>query len=379
MSILLRLIAMCGFPSLLAMLVAACSGDKTGAGPSGMPPPIAEVQVAVVTPAAVTVTQDLPGRLEAVRTAQVRARVEGVVERRLFVEGSDVQAGKSLYSIDARSYRAALAAAEAELAVANLTVERYRSLLEDKAVSQQEFDQAAARVKQAEAALVKARLDLENANVPAPISGRIGRSMITEGALVGKGEATLLATIEQTDPIYANFTQSSTEIMRLRQAFNSGGSRPREGGRVDLMLEDGSIYAHPGRLLFTDLAVDPGTGSIQMRAIFPNAGRRLLPGTFVRVRVPQAVAADTLKVPQVAVQSGAQGQFVMIVAPDGKAAVRPIKTGAMAGTDWIVTDGLSAGERVILTGLQKVRPGNSVKVVEAEELPAKTSTSAVGK
>lgn len=379
MSILLRLIAMCGFPSLLAMLVAACSGDKTGAGPSGMPPPIAEVQVAVVTPAAVTVTQDLPGRLEAVRTAQVRARVEGVVERRLFVEGSDVQAGKSLYSIDARTYRAALAAAEAELAVANLTVEQYRSLLEDKAVSQQEFDQAAARVKQAEAALVKARLDLENANVPAPISGRIGRSMITEGALVGKGEATLLATIEQTDPIYANFTQSSTEIMRLRQAFNSGGSRPREGGRVDLMLEDGSIYAHPGRLLFTDLAVDPGTGSIQMRAIFPNAGRRLLPGTFVRVRVPQAVAADTLKVPQVAVQSGAQGQFVMIVAPDGKAAVRPIKTGAMAGTDWIVTDGLSAGERVILTGLQKVRPGNSVKVVEAEELPAKTSTSAVGK
>jgi len=379
MSILLRLIAMCGFPSLLAMLVAACSGDKTGAGPSGMPPPIAEVQVAVVTPAAVTVTQDLPGRLEAVRTAQVRARVEGVVERRLFVEGSDVQAGKSLYSIDARSYRAALAAAEAELAVANLTVERYRSLLEDKAVSQQEFDQAAARVKQAEAALVKARLDLENANVPAPISGRIGRSMITEGALVGKGEATLLATIEQTDPIYANFTQSNSEAMRLRQAFNSGASRPSEGGQVELVLEDGSIHPHPGRLLFTDLAVDPGTGSIQMRAIFPNAGRRLLPGTFVRVRVPQAVAADTLKVPQVAVQSGAQGQFVMIVAPDGKAAVRPIKTGAMAGTDWIVTDGLSAGERVILTGLQKVRPGNSVKVVEAEELPAKTSTSAVGK
>lgn len=379
MSILLRLIAMCGFPSLLAMLVAACSGDKTGAGPSGMPPPIAEVQVAVVTPAAVTVTQDLPGRLEAVRTAQVRARVEGVVERRLFVEGSDVQAGKSLYSIDARTYRAALAAAEAELAVANLTVERYRSLLEDKAVSQQEFDQAAARVKQAEAALVKARLDLENANVPAPISGRIGRSMITEGALVGKGEATLLATIEQTDPIYANFTQSNSEAMRLRQAFNSGASRPSEGGQVELVLEDGSIHPHPGRLLFTDLAVDPGTGSIQMRAIFPNAGRRLLPGTFVRVRVPQAVAADTLKVPQVAVQSGAQGQFVMIVAPDGKAAVRPIKTGAMAGTDWIVTDGLSAGERVILTGLQKVRPGNSVKVVEAEELPAKTSTSAVGK
>ena len=361
-------------------MLAACSGEKPGAvGPAGMAPPIAEVQVVVVAPTAVTMTQDLPGRLEAIRTAQVRARVEGIVEKRLFVEGSDVNAGKSLYSIDARSYRAALAAAEAELAVANLTVERYHSLLEVKAVSQQEFDQAVARVRQAEAALVKARLDLEHANVPAPISGRIGRSMITEGALVGKGDATLLATIEQTDPIYANFTQSSSEAARLRDAFNSGTLKPSEGGRVDLVFDDGSNYAYPGRLLFTDLAVDPGTGSIQMRAIFPNAGRKLLPGTFVRVRVPQAVVSGALKVPQMAVQSGVQGQYVMMVTPDGKAAVRPIKTGAMAGADWMVTDGLSGGEQVILTGLQKVRPGNPVKVVEAEGAASKVPPSITGK
>ncbi len=324
-------------------------------------------------------TQDLPGRLEAVRTAQVRARVEGVVEKRLFVEGSDVQAGKSLYSIDSRTYQAALTAAEADLAVAKLTVERYRSLLEVKAVSQQEFDQALAKAKQAEAVLVKAKLDLEYAHVPAPISGRIGRSMITEGALVGKGEATLMATIEQTDPIYANFTQPSSEVARLRDAFNSGTLKPSESGRVDLVFDDGTRYAHPGRLLFTDMAVDPGTGSIQMRAVFPNVGRKLLPGTFVHVRVPQAVAPGALKVPQKAVQSGAQGQYVMVIDSDGKAAIRPIKTGAMAGTDWIVTEGLSGGEKVILTGLQKARPGAPVKVVGAEGTAAKASPPVAAK
>lgn len=379
MSIVLRFLSLRGILLSLAML-AACSGEKPGAGgPAGAPPPIAEVQAFVVAPAAVTMTQDLPGRLEAVRTAQVRARVEGVVEKRLFVEGSDVQAGKSLYSIDSRTYQAALTAAEADLAVAKLTVERYRSLLEVKAVSQQEFDQALAKAKQAEAVLVKAKLDLEYAHVPAPISGRIGRSMITEGALVGKGEATLMATIEQTDPIYANFTQPSSEVARLRDAFNSGTLKPSESGRVDLVFDDGTRYAHPGRLLFTDMAVDPGTGSIQMRAVFPNVGRKLLPGTFVHVRVPQAVAPGALKVPQKAVQSGAQGQYVMVIDSDGKAAIRPIKTGAMAGTDWIVTEGLSGGEKVILTGLQKARPGAPVKVVGAEGTAAKASPPVAAK
>lgn len=333
----------------------------------------------VVAPHAVGLTEDLPGRLEAVRTAQIRARVEGVVEKRLFVEGSDVRAGKSLFSIDARGYRAAVTAAEAELAVAKLTAERYRPLLQVNAVSQQEVDQAEARVKQADAALVKARLDLEHANVLAPISGRIGRSMVTEGALVGKGDATLLATIEQTDPIYVNFTQSNSETARLRQTFGSGNSVAGDGSRVELILDDGSIYAHSGRLLFTDLAVDPSTGSIQMRAIFSNVGRKLLPGTFVRVRIPRAVVSGALTVPQIAVQSGTQGQFVMVVSRDGKAEVRPIKTGPMIGTDWVVVEGLTEGDQVILTGLQKVRPGSAVKIADAEGAPSEASTSVATK
>ncbi|MBK6403058.1 MAG: efflux RND transporter periplasmic adaptor subunit [Rhodocyclaceae bacterium] len=357
--------ALFGISIFLLAMLASCGGEKPDAALVGAMP-VAEVQVAVVMPHEVTMSEDLPGRLEAIRVAQVRARVEGVVEKRLFAEGTDVKAGTSLYTIDARAYRAALAAAEAELTVANLTVKRYRPLLEIKAVSQQEVDQAVSRLKQAEAALIKAKLDLEHAHVLAPISGRIGRSMVTEGALVGKSEATLMATIEQTDPIYVNFTRSHSEAARLRRAFESGKSKFGQNGGVELVLDDGSSHPHPGHLLFTDLAVDPGTGSIQMRAIFPNPGRKLLPGTFVRVRIPREVVTAGLTVPQLAVQSGTQGQFVMTVASDGTASVRPIKTGVMLGTDWLVTEGLSGGDKVILTGLQKVRPGGAVKVVGAE-------------
>jgi membrane fusion protein (multidrug efflux system) len=371
-----------GFSLAALMVLASCGGDKpagappAAGGPQGAAPPPPEVQVVTVAPGTATMTQDLPGRLEAVRTAQVRARVEGVIEKRLFAEGSDVAAGKSLYQIDPRTFAAAAAAAEADVAVAKLTVDRYRPLLEIKAVSQQEFDQAQARLKQAEAALAKARLDLENASVLAPIAGRIGRSAVTEGALVGKGEATLLATIEQIDPIYANFTQGNSEVMRLQQAIKSGRLKRAEGSRVELILEDGSLHPHPGRLLFSDLAVDPNTGSIQMRAEFPNPGRQLLPGTFVRVRLPQAEADGVVKVPQRAVQANPQGQFVMVVDKEGKASPRPVKTGAMAGTDWIVTDGLQGTEQVIVNGLQKARPGSPVKPVPLEQAPGAPSAPA---
>lgn len=358
---------------LLALALVSCGGEKpagaAGAAGGAAPPP-PEVQVVTVAPGAATMTQDLPGRLEAVRTAQVRARVEGVVERRLFEEGSDVAAGKSLYLIDPRTYQAAAAAAEADVAVARLTVDRYRPLLEIKAVSQQEFDQAMAALKQAEATLIKAKLDLENANVLAPISGRIGRSAVTEGALVGKGDATLLATIEQLDPIYVNFTQSGSDVMRLQQAIKSGRLKRAEGSRVQLILEDGSIYAQPGRMMFSDLAVDPNTGTIQMRAQFPNPGRQLLPGTFLRVRVPQAEAEGVVKVPQQAVQANPQGQFVMIVDGEGKVVVRPVKTGSMAGPDWILNEGLKGGEQVIVSGLQKVRPGAPAKPVPLNAAPS---------
>ena len=333
-----------------------------GGGPGAAPPP-AEVEVLTVASGSATLTRELPGRLQAVRTAQVRARVEGIVEKRLFTEGSDVAAGAPLFQLDGRTYQAAAAAAEADLAVARQTVERYRPLLDLKAVSRQEFDLAEAKQKQAEAALAKARLDLENATVPAPIAGRIGRAMVTEGALVGKGEATQLATIEQLDPIYANFTQANSDLLRLQQAIKSGRVKRAEGTRVELLLEDGSVYSLPGKLQFADLAVDPNTGSVQLRAEFANPRRELLPGTFVRIRFPEAVLDSAIKIPQRAVLMSPQGQSVMVVDAEGKVTPRPIKLGPMAGTDWVVSDGLKEGDQVIVNGLQKARPGSVVKPV----------------
>lgn len=351
----------------LAMLVAACGDDKQGPGGApgvgaGTPPPL-EVDVVTVAKSSATVTQELPGRLQAVRTAQVRARVEGIVEKRLFIEGSDVAAGTPLFQLDARTYRAAADSAKADVAVARQTLERYRPLLEMKAVSRQEFDLAEAKLKQAEAALAKAALDLENANVTAPISGRIGRALVTEGALVGRGEATHLATIEQLDPIYANFTQSNADVLRLQQAIKAGRSKRASQTAVELVLEDGSVYPQPGKLLFADLAVDPNTGSVSLRAEFPNPGRELLPGTFVRVRFPESLADNVIKLPQRAIQSGQQGHFVMTIDAEGKAAARPVKTGGMSGGDWIVSAGLKEGEQVIVNGLQKARPGTPVRPV----------------
>ncbi len=353
---------------LLSILLAACgpSGGKPSAGgpggpggPAGaMPPP--EVEVMTVASGTATLTQDLPGRLQARRTAQVRARVEGIVEKRLFAEGSDVREGATLFQIDARTYKAAGDAGAADVEAARLVVERYRPLLEIKAVSQQEFDAAHARLKQAQAALARSELDLDNTRVPAPISGRIGRALVTEGALVGRGEATHLATIEQVDPLYANFTQPGADLLRLQAAIKSGKLKRNDSARVEMVLEDGSVYPQPGRILFSDLAVDPSTGAVSLRAEFPNPERELLPGMFVRIRFPQAVMADAIRIPQRAVQAGPQGQFVMIVTPDGKAAPLPIKTGGMAGADFIVADGLKGGEQLIVNGLQKARPGTLV-------------------
>ena len=356
----------------LTTLLAACGGgDKPPPGPGGpgaaMPPP--EVEVITVAPGSATLTQDLPGRLQAYRTAQVRARVEGVIERRLFQEGSDVKAGASLFQIDARTYRAAAESAKADLLIARQTAERYRSLLEIKAVSQQEYDLAAAKAKQAEAALIRAEEDLENASVPAAISGRIGRALVTEGALVGRGEATLLATIEQLNPIYVNFTQPGADALRLKQAVKAGRLKRAETASVEMLLEDGSVYPQDGKIFFTDMAVDPDTGAVSLRAEFPNPQRELLPGMFVRLRFPQALADNAIRVPQRAVQANPQGQFVMIVTPDGKAAPQQVKTGGMAGGDFIVAEGLKGGEQVIVNGLQKARPGTPVKAVPVNGAP----------
>ncbi|MBI5435986.1 MAG: efflux RND transporter periplasmic adaptor subunit [Nitrosomonadales bacterium] len=347
------------------LLLAACGSKEGGPQPpsGGAAPPPPEVDVVTVSTGSVTLTQDLPGRMEAYRTAQVRARVEGIIEKRLFAEGSDVKAGDTLFQIDARNYQTAYASAKADVGVARQTVERYKPLLAAKAVSQQDYDLAEAKLKQSEAALSRAQLDLENTHVPAPIAGRIGRAQVTEGALVGRGEATLLATIEQVDPIYANFTQPGADVLRLQQAFKSGRLKRAGSAQVELVLEDGSVYPQPGKLLFSNLAVDPGTGSMSLRAEFHNPKQELLPGMFARIRFPEGSADNSIRVPQPAVQTGAQGQFVMVVDAEGKAAPRPVKTGGMTGGDFVIAEGLKPGDRVIVNGLQKARPGTPVKPV----------------
>ena len=347
---------------LLIALLTGCGGKDESTAPGGagtaMSPP--EVDVITVAAGNATFTRDLPGRLQAYRTAQVRARVDGVVEKRLFWEGSDVKAGAPLFQIDARSYRAAAKSARADMMIARQTVERYVPLLKIKAVSQQEFDLAAAKAMQAEAALIRAEEDLENATVPAAISGRIGRTLVTEGALVSQDAATLLATIEQLDPIYANFTQSGADILRLQQAIKAGKLKRAKSARVELLLEDDSLYPLPGKIFFTDMAIDPATGAVSLRAKFPNPKRELLPGMFVRIRFPEADTENAIKIPQRAVQANPQGQFVMVVDTEGKATSQPVKTAGMAGGDFIIAEGLKGGEQVIVNGLQKVRPGAPV-------------------
>ncbi len=348
----------------LALLLTGCGTDEQPKKPAAAAaPPPAEVDVITVRSGPVTLTQELPGRLQAYRTAQVRARVEGIVEKRLFAEGSDVKAGQALYQIYVGNYRGDYEAARADVALARQNLERAKQLLDARVVSQQEYDQTAAKLKLSQAAYAKAREGWENTRVPSPISGRIGRSLVTEGALVGKGEATLLATIEQTDMLYVNFTQSSSDVMRLQKAVKSGSLKRSDSTAVELVLEDGSVHPLPGKLLFAEMSADPSTGSVTMRAEIPNPNRELLPGTFVTIRVPQAVAENAISVPQRAVQMNPQGQFVMVVGQEGKANLRPVKVGAMAGTSFIIESGLQGGEQVIVNGLQKARPGTVVKPI----------------
>ncbi len=363
-------------PFLVLSLLAGCkpNADKAAGGSMGgagaMPPP--EVEVVQASARDLPRTVEIPGRLTAVRTAQVRARVEGVLEKRLFVEGGEVKAGTPLFRIDPRTLQANLASADAAVAKAQadaaltaLTVDRLRNLLPAKAVSQQEYDQAEAKRKLAEAdvasaiaARSRARIDLENSSVPAPISGRIGRALVTEGALVGRGEATPLANIEQLDPILVDFAQSSADFLRLRDGRKASADLP-----VKLVLEDGREYATVGKLLFQDSVIDPSTGSVGLRAEFPNPRRELMPGQFVTVRLPVTRAVAQITVPQRAVQASAQGQVVMLVTPDGKLVPQPVKTAGLAGTDWVIAEGLKGGEQVVVNGLQKARPGMPVKAV----------------
>ena len=363
-----------GLPSALVVLgLAACGGGTPGggAGPagSGAPPPPA-VGVLAVQPQVVSLQTELPGRIEPVRVAQVRARVNGIVQERLFREGAEVRAGQLLYRIDPAPYQAALESAQAALqraeaahAQATLTAERYKPLAEAKAISAQDYTSAAAAQKTAaadvaaaRAALQSARLNLGYATVTAPIAGRIGRALVTEGALVGAAEATPLAVIQQIGSVYVNFTQSSTELLRLRRAVAAGQLRSAgaDAAQVQVVLDDGSVLPRPGRLLFSDISVDAGTGQVTLRAEVPNPDLLLLPGQFVRVRLAQARLPAAMLLPQQAVTRSPQGDTVLVVGEGNKPQTRTVQLAGAQGGQWIVTGGLQGGERVIVDGFQKM-------------------------
>ena len=366
--------------AVLSIILAGCGNSKAPAAGAATAPPPAQVGVVTVTPGDVGLVTELPGRLEASRVAQVRARAAGILQKRLFREGSDVKAGQLLFTIDAAPYAAAAASAkagqaraEANLAQATALADRYKPLVEANAVSKQEYANAVAAQKQAAADVAVGKANVQTANitlgyasVTAPISGRIGRSLVTEGALVGQGDATQLAVIQQIDPIYVNFTQSASDVMKLRAAMASGKFKrvgSAEAASVRIVLEDATEYAQSGRLLFSDLTVDATTGQITLRAEVPNAAGQLLPGLYVRVRLEQAQASNAITLPQQAVTRTTQGDTVMVVSAEGKVASRPVRIGSGKGTQWVVLDGLKAGEQVMVDGFQKLQPGATVKPV----------------
>lgn len=379
-----------GFAALCAVLSAtlllgAC-GEQPAAGPGqggGAPPP-PNVGVLAMAAQTVPLATELPGRVEALRTAQVRARVTGIVLQRQFSEGGTVRAGQALFQIDPAPYsaaldsaRAQLARAEAQLAQASATVERFRPLAAQQAISQQDFVNAQAAQRAAEAdvaagraAVQAARINLGYTQVTAPIAGRIGRALVTEGALVSQAEATPLALVQQTDRVYVNFTQSSSELLALRRALaanqlrRAGDTGRGDAMAVQVLLEDGSPLPQPGRLLFSDLSVDANSGQVTLRAEVPNPEGLLLPGQYVRVRLVQAELPAGFLVPQQAVTRTQQGDSVLVVGEGNKPAPRPIKVRGSHQGQWVVSEGLSTGDRVIVDGFQKMFvPGAPVNPV----------------
>ena len=362
---------------VLALALAACSGgDKPQGGPGGgRPPPAGGAAGGGARPRPPPAPRPGPGAAR--RPAPVRARVTGLVHKRLFREGSDVKAGQPLFQIDAAPYQAALDSAQAALAKAQANATqataqatRFAPLREANAISQQDYINAQAAQKQAEAdvaaaraAVQTARLNLGYATVTAPISGRIGRALVTEGALVSATEATQLALIQQIHPVYVNFTQPIAELQRLRRSFARGTAKPVDAVPVRIVTDDGSELPQAGRLLFSDLSVDATSGQVTLRAEVPNAELRLLPGLYVRGRLAQATVDNAMLLPQQAVTRSAQGDSVLVVGADGKPAPRPVQIGGSQNGEWVVTGGLKAGEQVIVDGFQKMQPGAPVKPV----------------
>ncbi|KHT19588.1 efflux RND transporter periplasmic adaptor subunit [Pectobacterium carotovorum] len=360
------------------LMLAGCdSGNNQQGGAQQQMP---EVGIVTLKTEALNVMTELPGRTSAYRIAEVRPQVGGIILKRNFVEGSDIKAGASLYQIDPATYQASynsakgsLAQAQAQAEIARLTVNRYKPLLGTNYVSKQDYDQAVATSRQADAAVqaAKAAVDTAQINlaytkVNSPIEGRVGKSTVTEGALVATGQATALTTVQQLDPIYVDVTQSSNDFLQLKKELESGTLKQSEGkANVRLLLENGTEYAEAGTLEFSDVTVDETTGSITLRAIFPNPQHNLLPGMFVRARLDSGVNPTALLVPQQGVTRDPRGQATAMVVGEGdKVEPRTLKTSKAIGDKWLVTEGLKAGDRVIVTGLQKIRPGAQVKTKE---------------
>ncbi|HEC5270921.1 TPA: multidrug efflux RND transporter periplasmic adaptor subunit AcrA [Salmonella enterica] len=359
-----------------SLALTGCDDKQDQQGGQQMP----EVGVVTLKTEPLQITTELPGRTVAYRIAEVRPQVSGIILKRNFVEGSDIEAGFSLYQIDPATYQATYDSAKGDLAkaqaaanIAELTVKRYQKLLGTQYISKQEYDQALADAQQATAAVVAAKAAVETARinlaytkVTSPISGRIGKSSVTEGALVQNGQASALATVQQLDPIYVDVTQSSNDFLRLKQELANGSLKQENGkAKVDLVTSDGIKFPQSGTLEFSDVTVDQSTGSITLRAIFPNPDHTLLPGMFVRARLQEGTKPTALLVPQQGVTRTPRGDAtVLVVGADNKVETRQIVASQAIGDKWLVTDGLKAGDRVVVSGLQKVRPGAQVKVQE---------------
>jgi membrane fusion protein, multidrug efflux system len=349
-----------------AFIVLSACGQKKQAPP---PPPPALVKVTTLRNHTVSVTTELPGRTLAYRVAEIRPQVSGVIQKRMFVEGSDVKAGQQLYQIDPAPYQAVYDSAVATAASSKVQVERFKPLAEVNAVSKQDFDNAVATAAQNKAAAETAHINLVYTRLLAPISGRIGRSAVTEGALVTANQTTALAIVQQLDPIYVDVTQPSAVLLRLEREL-AAGQLAAVGGKqaeVHLQLEDGSNYGPAGKLQFAEVSVDETTGSVTLRALFPNPDKLLLPGMFVHEQIEEGRRTDALLVPQLAVAHNQKGEpTALVVGPDNKVELRTLVTERAIGDRWLVTDGLAAGDRVIVEGLQFAKPGATVR---PEELP----------
>ena len=376
----------------IIFVVSAC--DEPQAEQVTAAPP--QVSIVTLQPSPRPYIRELPGRIAPTRVAEVRARVAGIVLERTFPQGADVKAGDVLYRIDPVKFEVELAAAEAALAKAQAVhdqaeqqAKRVEKLISGQAASQAQYEIAVATFRQAQADVAarkadvaRVKLDLDYTSVRSPINGRIGRAMVTEGALVGQGEATHMATVQQLDPVYADFTQSAGDLQQLRRDLESGALEQVEpdAAKVRLVLDDGTLYPLPGKLLFSDASVDPGTGQVTLRGEFPNPKGELLPGMYVRVQIQQGTDGDALAVPQQAVQrNDGGGSEVYVVRPDNRAVIKPMRAGRVVDEQWLVLDGLDPGDRVVVEGFQKFEPGDLVNPVPWQPQSADGTSAPVTK